>query len=63
MFVDGISLKRQWAGEVKNASVLVAAGMSEDGRREVIGISERCKEDKAGWYQFLQDLRRRGLGR
>jgi len=63
IYVDGISLKRQWAGEVKNVSVLVAAGVSEDGRREVIGISEGCKEDKAGWYQFLQDLRRRGLAK
>src|SRR5512137_1256705 len=61
VYLDGIALKRQWAGEVKNVSVLVAAGVSEDGRREVIGISEGCKEDKEGWRRFLQDLRRRGL--
>jgi putative transposase len=62
VYLDGIALKRQWAGEVKNVSVLVAAGVSEDGRREVIGISEGCKEDKEGWRRFLQDLKRRGLG-
>ena len=61
VYLDGIALKRQWAGEVKNVSVLVAAGVSEDGRREVIGISEGCKEDKEGWRRFLQDLKRRGL--
>jgi transposase-like protein len=63
VYLDGIALKRQWAGEVKNVSVLVAAGVSEDGRREVIGISEGCKEDKEGWRRFLQDLKRRGLGK
>ncbi len=62
VFLDGIALKRQWAGEVKNVSVLVAAGVSTDGRREVIGISEGCKEDKEGWRRFLQGLKRRGLG-
>jgi transposase-like protein len=61
VYLDGIALKRQWAGEVKIVSVLVAAGVSEDGRREVIGISEGCKEDKEGWRRFLQDLKRRGL--
>lgn len=62
VYLDGIALKRQWAGEVKNVSVLVAAGVSADGRREVIGISEGCKEDREGWRRFLQGLKRRGLG-
>ncbi len=61
VYLDGIALKRQWSWEVKNVSVLVAAGVSEDGRREVIGIAEGCKEDAESWRQFLRELKQRGL--
>jgi len=61
VFLDGISLKRTWGGEVRNVSVLVAIGVGEDGYREVLGIAEGCKEDKAGWSGFLAYLKDRGL--
>jgi putative transposase len=47
VYLDGIVLKRSWAGEVRNVSVLVAIGVSEDGFRKVLGIVEGHKEDKA----------------
>ena len=46
VFMDGIVLKRSWAGEVRNISVLVAIGVSAEGYREVIGVAEGTKEDK-----------------
>jgi transposase-like protein len=61
VYLDGISLKRTWGGEVRNVSVLVAIGVGEDGYREVLGIAEGCKEDKAGWSGFLAYLQERGL--
>ena len=61
VFLDGISLKRTWGGEVRNVSVLVAIGVGEDGYREVLGIAEGCKEDKASWSSFLAYLKDRGL--
>jgi transposase-like protein len=61
IFLDGISLKRTWAGEVRNVSLLVAIGVGEDGFREILGIAEGCKEDKAGWGGFLGHLKERGL--
>ena len=61
VFLDGISLKRTWGGEVRNVSVLVAIGVGQDGYREVLGIAEGCKEDKAGWSGFLAYLKDRGL--
>lgn len=61
VYLDGISLKRTWGGEVRNVSVLVAIGVAEDGYREVLGIAEGCKEDKAGWSGFLAYLKKRGL--
>ena len=33
VFLDGIWLKRCWAGEVKNVSILVAIGVDQDGYR------------------------------
>jgi len=61
VYLDGISLKRTWGGEVRNVSVLVAVGVGEDGYRDILGIAEGCKEDKAGWSGFLAYLKGRGL--
>ncbi len=61
VYLDGISLKRTWGGEVRNVSVLVAIGVGEDGYRDILGIAEGCKEDKAGWSGFLAYLKQRGL--
>ena len=61
VYLDGISLKRVWAGEVRNVSVLVAVGVGDDGYRDILGIAEGCKEDTAGWSGFLAYLKDRGL--
>ena len=61
VYLDGISLKRSWGGEVKNVAVLVAVGVGQDGFRDILGIAEGCKEDKAGWSGFLAYLKKRGL--
>lgn len=61
VYLDGIVLKRSWAGEVRNVSVLVAVGVSTSGHREILGVAEGAKEDKAGWSGFLKYLKERGL--
>jgi transposase-like protein len=61
VYLDGISLKRSWGGEVQNVAFLVAIAVAEDGFREIIGIAEGGKEDKEGWLSFLRHLRQRGL--
>lgn len=61
VYMDGIWLKRCWGGEVKNVSVLVALGVNDEGYREIIGIEEGAKEDKASWSSFLRGLKERGL--
>jgi len=61
LYLDGIVLKRTWADEVRNVSILVAIGVSEEGNREVLGVSEGAKEDKEGWCGFLRHLKERGL--
>jgi len=61
VFLDGIVMKRTWAGEVRNVSLLVAIGVNADGYREILGICEGAKEDKSGWSAFLRHLVDRGL--
>ena len=61
VYLDGIVLKRTWAGEVKNVSVLVAIGVDSEGYRKILGVQEGHKEDKSGWSEFLRYLKERGL--
>jgi putative transposase len=61
LYLDGVILKRSWAGEVRNISVLVAIGIGADGYRQILGVAEGEKEDLEGWRGFLRHLRDRGL--
>jgi len=61
VYLDGLYLKRSWGGEVQSVAVLVAFGVNSDGYREILGVCEGAKEDKASWMAFLRDLKRRGL--
>jgi transposase-like protein len=61
VYLDGIVMKRSWAGEVRNVSLLVAIGVNAEGFRDILGICEGTKEDKAGWSGFLRHLKERGL--
>ena len=61
LYLDGIVMKRSWAGEVRNVSLLVASAVNAEGFREILGICEGAKEDKSGWSAFLLYLVDRGL--
>ncbi len=54
VFLDGIWLKRSWAGEVKNVSVLVAIGVDRFGYRQVLGVKEGGisvpPATRSGWW-------------
>jgi putative transposase len=61
VYLDGISLKRSWGGEIRNVSVLVAVGVDVNGYRDILGVAEGAKEDKESWVAFLRYLKERGL--
>jgi putative transposase len=61
VYLDGMILKRSWAGEVRNISVLIAIGVGTDGQRQILGVAEGEKEDLEGWRGFLRHLKDRGL--
>lgn len=52
VYLDGIVMKRTWAGEVRNVSLLVAIGVNAQGYRDILGIYEGAKEDKAAGQAF-----------
>jgi putative transposase len=61
VFLDATYLKGRVAGHVTSRAVVVATGVSMDGRREVLGIAVGDSESGAFWTEFLRDLRNRGL--
>jgi hypothetical protein len=52
-YVDGIVMKRSWAGEVRIVSLWVASAVNSEGFREILGICEGAKEDQSGWSAFF----------
>jgi len=61
LIFDGVVLKRKTgAGSVKRV-VLVALGITEEGRKEVIDFSIAPGESQGAWEGFLTDLYKRGL--
>lgn len=50
VYIDSISLKRSWGGEVQNVAILVA-----------IGAAEGMKEDRESWRTFFIWLKERGI--
>jgi putative transposase len=61
LFLDGVVLKRRTGiGSIKSV-VLVALGMTDDGKKEVIDFTIVQGESQAAWDAFLSDLYRRGL--
>src|SRR4029078_3238068 len=45
----------------RTVSLLVAIGVNHAGYREILGICEGAKEDKAGWSAFIKHIKERGL--
>ena len=62
VFLDATYCKARVDHRVVSQAVVVAVGVSADGRREVLGMDVGDSEDGAFWTAFLRSLRARGLG-
>jgi putative transposase len=62
VFLDATYCKARVAGRVVSQAVVIATGVSADGRREVLGCAVGDSETEAFWADFLRGLRERGLG-
>lgn len=61
LFVDARYEKVRQAGQVRDAAVLVATGLTPQGERQVLGVSVSLSEHEMHWKDFLKGLKDRGL--
>jgi len=61
VFLDATYCKARVNHRVVSQAVVVAVGVTADGRREVLGMDVGDSEDGAFWTAFLRSLKARGL--
>jgi putative transposase len=61
VFLDATYCKARVNGRVVSRAVVIATGVSADGRREVLGCDVGDSESEDFWTEFLRGLRDRGL--
>jgi putative transposase len=61
VIVDALQLKIRQEGRVVPQSALLAVGVNEEGRREVLGVMIGDSESEAVWSEFFRWLNERGL--
>jgi putative transposase len=61
LYLDARYEKVRHDGQVRDSAVLLAVGVNEDGKREILGVSVSLGEHEIHWRNFLQSLVSRGL--
>ena len=61
LWIDATYVKQRDAGRIVPVAVIVAVGVNDDGRREVLGMDVGPSEAETFWTAFLRKLARRGL--
>ena len=61
VFLDARYEKVRQGGHVLDAAILVAIGINQQGKREILGVSVKLSECEAHWRCFLESLQARGL--
>ena len=59
--LDALWCKVRHGGIVEDAAVLVAAGIQEDGKRSILGVTVVLGEHEIHWRTFMERLLQRGL--
>ncbi len=61
LYLDAIYEKVRENGQIREAAVLIATGISISGVRSVLGVSVSLSEQEEHWKFFLKSLKERGL--
>ena len=61
LWLDATYVKVRQNSRVVSVAVIVAVGVNDDGRREMLGMDIGPSEAEAFWTAFLRKLRQRGL--
>ena len=62
LFLDAYYEQVREDGQVRHLAVLVAVGVTPQGKREILGVSVSLSEHEIHWRTFLESLKQRGLG-
>jgi transposase-like protein len=62
LFLDAYYEQVREDGQVRHLAVLVAVGVTPQGKREILGVSVLLSEHEVHWRTFLESLKQRGLG-
>ena len=61
LWIDATYVKVRQNGRIVSVAVIIAVGVNNDGRREVLGMDMGPSEAETFWTAFLRKLARRGL--
>lgn len=61
IFLDGVNFDMRIDGSIEKVPVLVAIGVTESGKKLVLGFQAGDKESAPTWREFFKDLKKRGL--
>ncbi len=61
LWLDATYLKSRENGHVVSRAAVIAVGVNQEGRREVLGLACGPAETEAFWTEFLRSLKKRGL--
>lgn len=61
LYLDARYEKVRMDGQIRDAAILIAAGVGRDGKRRILGVSVSLSEAELHWRTFLEDLLGRGL--
>jgi len=61
LFLDARYEKVRESGQIRDAAVLIASGITPEGERQVLGVSVSLSEHEIHWKSFLQVLKDHGL--
>ncbi|MBW7862724.1 MAG: IS256 family transposase [Rhodocyclaceae bacterium] len=61
LFLDATFVPARWARAVESVSALVAYGVDEDGKRQLLAVEMGVAEDEDSWSKLLAGLVERGL--
>lgn len=61
LWLDATYLRVRQGGRVVSIAAIIACGVNQDGRREILGLGLGESEAQVFWVEFLRSLRQRGL--
>src|ERR1700691_1097445 len=61
LWIDATYVKVRQNGRIVSVATIIAVGVNNDGRREILGLDIGPSEAETFWTEFLRKLRRRGL--